>query len=168
MKQPESKIETCASTGCDWKCCHFDAGNYIIMQPDELARARRNGVSTDHLKTIESDYHGGQKVVCTAKNTASCDGGLKPNDCQYYPLYPAVDGAGKVTQFIRGAKCPLVNGSLSEHTKKVAKDVQEQIAKQPELAKFFAKVEMVGYEPPRPFPASNQNAKPCCMAELAS
>ncbi len=157
MIQTESKIKSCTTSGCDWKCCQFNAGNYIVMQPGELRRAQLSGISTNHLKVIEADYHSGQKVVCNAKNTATCDGGLKPKDCQYYPAYPAVDKDGEVTHYIRGKKCPLKNGNLDEHLEKVEADLKDQIQKKPSLKAFFAKIKMVGYEPPRALPSSNQN-----------
>ena len=60
-----------------------------MLYPGELGEAYLNGESTQHLKIIDANYHGGQKAICTAKDTASCDGGLKPLDCKSYPFFPA-------------------------------------------------------------------------------
>lgn len=111
------------------------------------------GLSVGHLEVIDPAYHGGEKVVCTAKDTATCDKGYKPTDCQFYPAYPAVDTHGNITQYIKGAKCPLQPEHLAVHLAKVERDVRAQIKAQPELAAFYAHVEMVGYESPRPLPS---------------
>ena len=145
MAKSEGNIPTCKSTGCGWKCCEFQQGNYIVTYPSELDAARRAGVSTSHLKVIDPDYQGGEKVVCEAKDTASCDGGLKPFDCKAYPFFP-VDDAGEL--FIKGEKCPLQTVHLGAHADSVRATWQEILDHTPAAAGWPARIEMVGYTPP--------------------
>lgn len=155
-----STIINCADAGCGWRCCDFDQGNYIVLLPGEREAAVAAGVSVSHLSTIDGDYHGGERVVCTASNCATCDGGLKPIDCRFYPVYPrVVDGA---ITLIRGAKCPLSNDDIERHAAAVMAETMEMVADNPHLLRFFAKVEMVGYKPlrpafPPPFAAGRHN-----------
>jgi hypothetical protein len=156
-------IKTCASSGCTEqlglrRCCDFHGGNFIAMLPNELRNAERQGLSTAHLKIIEADYHGGQRVVCTAKNTATCDGGLKPTDCHWYPVFPSFDEKGIPSRYIRGAKCPLSQKGFETHLLKVEADVLRLIRQNPEIAYFLPRVQMVGYGPSRPIhPALAEN-----------
>jgi DNA-binding XRE family transcriptional regulator len=80
MNSAEGQITSCATAGCGWRCCEFQQGNYIVLYPGELEAAKSGSQPTAHLRIIDADYHGGKKSVCTAKCTASCDGGLKPLD----------------------------------------------------------------------------------------
>lgn len=147
MSNPtEGKITTCATSGCSWLCCQFQQGNFIVLHPGELETAKANGQSTAHLQITDPDYNGGQKAVCTAKDTANCDNGLKPLDCKSYPFFPTVsDGADEIGFLIKGKKCPLQVEHLAPHMATVKSDWDAIIAKSPEIAAWLRKVELVGY-----------------------
>lgn len=148
MNNKIGKIELCATAGCGNKCCHFDQGNYIVLYPGELEGARRNGVSTAHLKITDHDYFGGQKAVCEASRAVSCDDGLKPLDCVTYPFFPAAPKRGRVTDFIRGKKCPLHSHEIQAHLTLVKKAWNEVLVRNPAAAAWLEKVELVGYTEP--------------------
>lgn len=140
MKNTELKISSCKDAGCGFKCCHFQQGNYIVLLPNELDNVE---LSTNHLEVIDEDYHGGKKVVCTAKDTSSCDNGYKPIDCGLYPIFPKGDNG-----YIVGSKCPLHRDTLSTHKEKCEEVLKEYKEKHTDidLDNFLKKVEMVGYE----------------------
>jgi hypothetical protein len=81
MKNSDGIIPTCSTSGC-WhqlgatRCCDFRQGNFMVLHPGELEAAQAAGQSIAHLKITDADYHGGQKAVCTAKCTATCDNGF--------------------------------------------------------------------------------------------
>jgi Fe-S-cluster containining protein len=131
-------IALCPYQGCEYRCCRFDQGNYIVLHPGELEAARASGASTAHLQIIDDDYHGGQKAVCTAAEPMTCDYGYKPLDCKSYPLFPAPDGG-----LLKGSKCPLRPEHLTEH----ARDVGELWERQSlSTRRWLAEVRLVGYE----------------------
>jgi hypothetical protein len=155
--QDDGIIPDCSTSGC-WKklgerrCCDFQQGNYIVLYPGELDRARAEGRSTAHLEVIEADYHGGQKVTCSATNTATCDNGFKPLDCQSYPFFPAHPGRGDVDLLVKGTKCPLQVEHLANHAATVQEAWGELIDIDPAVREWLNKVELVGYsEPLHPF-----------------
>lgn len=139
------KVNHCKDTGCGWTCCQFQQGNYIVCYPGELAAAEAAGKSIQHLAVIDDDYNGGQKVVCTAKDTASCDAGYKPLDCETYPLFPVRRDGQQVDWFIKGQKCPLQEVHLTE-LRAWAKTAWDELIKQkPEVGPWLDLVELVGY-----------------------
>ena len=148
-------IPSCGSSGCSEKlgahrCCDFQQGNYIVLYPGELDRARASGQSTAHLKIIDADYHGGQKVVCAARDTATCDNGFKPLDCKAYPFFPAPPGQGEVDLLVKGKKCPLQAEHLNGHAAGVREAWNELMAQNPKVRAWLNKVKLVGYtDPPR-------------------
>ena len=114
MRSGDGKISSCATSGCGWRCCQFQQGNFIALYPGEIEQAEAAGQPTAHLKIIDKDYHGGKKAVCTARDTATCDGGFKPLDCASYPFFPAQPKAGVVGDLlIKGKKCPLQTEHLA-------------------------------------------------------
>lgn len=156
-------IALCPYQGCEYRCCRFDQGNYIVLHPGELRAAQSRGVSTAHLQVIDDGYHGGQKAVCTALEPMTCDHGYKPLDCRSYPLFPA-PGSG----LLKGSKCPLRVEHLTEH----AQDVIDLWAQQgPDTRRWLAQVRLVGYEEyasaaPPPLPAREAaaaEARPECQ-----
>src|SRR4029077_14157476 len=101
MDSTDGRLSSCATSGCGWRCCEFQQGNYIVLYPGELEEARAGGQSTAHLEITQADYHGGKKAVCKARDTAHCDGGFKPLDCVSYPFFPAPAGDGRLTSASR-------------------------------------------------------------------
>jgi hypothetical protein len=153
MDNDEGQIMSCATAGCGWRCCQFQQGNYIVLYPGELAAARAAGQSTAHLEITEADYHGGQKAVCKARDTASCDGGFKPLDCASYPFFPAPPGQGPVDLLIKGRKCPLLPQHLQHHAAMIRAAWNAIIDRNPTIRGWLNKVRLVGYtEPPRAQP----------------
>ena len=88
------KMDACVTSGCGWRCCKRtgQTGGLAIFpgEFDHVPAERRA-----HLEVKNPDFHGGMRVVCHAKNTATCDGGYTPIDCRLYPLWPlpTKDGA---------------------------------------------------------------------------
>jgi hypothetical protein len=148
MDREEGQIGSCATTGCGWRCCEFQQGNYIALYPGELEAAKAAGQSTAHLKIIDADYHGGKKAVCQARCTATCDNGFKPLDCVSYPFFPAPPEAGEVDLMIKGKKCPLQAEHLHEHAALVRELWNETAEGNPEIIVWLSKVELVGYTEP--------------------
>jgi hypothetical protein len=155
MMKNNGIISGCSTSGC-WetlgttRCCQFQQGNYIVLYPGELEAAWAAGQSTAHLKIIDGDYHGGQKAVCNAKCTASCDGGFKPLDCASYPFFPAPPSGGEVGLLLKGQKCPLVAEHHQEHAAAVKAAWNLLIRDNPAVGPWLDKVRLVGYtEPPR-------------------
>jgi len=136
-------IDLCPHMGCQFTCCSFQQGNYIVLHPDELEQALRNGVSTSHLELIAS-YHGGYKAICTAKDTATCDNGFKPLDCRSYPYFPTVT-EGKIVANLKGQKCPLPISEISRHALYVQQEWTKVVSQQPAVLQWLDKVELVGY-----------------------
>jgi hypothetical protein len=155
--QNEGIIPDCSASGCwrklgERRCCDFQQGNFIVLYPGELDQACEEGQSIAHLKIIDPDYHGGQKVACTARNTATCDNGFKPLDCQSYPFFPAPPGRGEVDLLIKGKKCPLQVEHLAGHAARVQETWNELMDIDPAIRDWLNHVELVGYsEPLQPF-----------------
>jgi Fe-S-cluster containining protein len=146
------KISSCSSTGCGWKCCGFQQGNYIVLHPGELETAQATGQSIAHLQITDADYHGGQKAVCTARDTGSCDSGLKPLDCKSYPFFPA---NGDNELLVKGRKCPIALNKLSAHATAVQEAWDGLASQNSDIRDWLDKVELVGYsEPLRPLEIS--------------
>ena len=152
MKNGDGKISACAASGCGWRCCQFQQGNFIALYPGEIEQAEAAGQPTAHLKIIDKDYHGGKKAVCTARDTATCDGGFKPLDCASYPFFPAQPKGRAIGDLlIKGKKCPLQTEHLAAQAAMVRAAWGEVVARNPAARAWLDKVELVGYsEPLRP------------------
>ncbi len=122
---------------CHWKCCAF-ADNYIVLYPGEFENTRLN---TSHLRIIEDDYFGGKRAVCTRSCTRA---DLKPLDCRSYPLFPRVDGQGRI-ELLRGSKCPLTSQDLAVHQDHVLEAWQHLMTENPDVRRWLHKVVLVGY-----------------------
>jgi len=146
----DGTISSCAGAGCGHICCEFQQGNYIVLYPGELEEAKSAGQSTAHLKIIDADYNGGQKAICRAKDTASCDGGFKPLDCKSYPFFPAEPVAGEVDLLVKGKKCPLQAQHLGAHADFVREAWQEVMRRNPQAERWLKRVKLVGYTDPMP------------------
>ena len=57
------EIPACPYMGCEFKCCNFDQGNYIVMYPGEHEDAVERGESVAHLRVIDDDDNGGKRAV---------------------------------------------------------------------------------------------------------
>lgn len=142
----QGTIALCPHGGCGFVCCTFMQGNYIVLYPGELDAAARAGASSDHLTITDPDDHGGRRAICTAADTATCDHGYKPLDCQSYPYFP-VAGDGARLGLIRGAKCPLPDPAIRDHAGWVRRAWTMLLVQHPEVAAWLAAVTLVGYRP---------------------
>lgn len=82
------EITDCLSAGCGFRCCYRMGQSRkigVAVFPSEVERVAKE---SPHLQVLDDDYHGGKLMLCTAQDTATCDGGYKPMDCQFYPLFP--------------------------------------------------------------------------------
>jgi hypothetical protein len=148
MDKNQGKLSDCAASGCGWRCCEFQQGNYIVLHPGELDTARAAGQSIAHLEITDADYHGGQKAVCKAAVTATCDSGFKPLDCVSYPFFPAPPAGKGVDLLIKGKKCPLQIEHLQGHAALVRRAWNEVMARNPKVRAWLVKVRLVGYSEP--------------------
>lgn len=159
MDNSEGRLNSCATSGCGWRCCEFQQGNYIVLYPGELEDAQAAGQSITHLEITDADYHGGKKAVCKARDTASCDGGFKPLDCVSYPFFPAPPGDGEVDLMIKGEKCPLLALHLQRHAAFVREAWNAIAARRPAILAWLNKIRLVGYtEPPQRTAAQRRDA----------
>jgi hypothetical protein len=140
------KISLCSISGCEYKCCEFQQGNYIVLYPGELEDAKKLGETYTHLEIIDNNYHGGKRAICTAKDTSSCDNGYKPLDCASYPLFPKNIGENNMTSFIKGKKCPLKISQISQHTKWVYCTWKQLILNKKNIRTWLEKVDLLGYD----------------------
>ncbi len=114
-------IPLCPHKGCGFKCCDFQQTNSIFMYPGEIEQARAQGKSMAHLQVLDSDYHGGVRVRCWAKDTGTCDGGYKPLDCASYPFFPAPARAanghngGDLVMLTKDPECPIRSFEIPLH-----------------------------------------------------
>ncbi len=131
------EISLCPHQNCNFVCCTFNQGNYIVLYPGEH---EANSQAVGHLEIIDEDYFGGKRAVCHAADTGTCDNGYKPLDCASYPFFPKPGAQGEL-QLIRGSKCPLPTAKLEGHRRWVKRKWAAL-----SLEEFLAKVEMVGYE----------------------
>ena len=138
-------ISECANSGCGYMCCEFNQGNYIVMAPGEAELARSRGESLDHLDLSPLPY-GGWRAICRAGDTATCDRGYKPLDCQSYPLFPTLDNDGHLAVGLKGAKCPLSAARIEPHRRWVERRWKQLIEKNPTVARWLARVRLVGYQ----------------------
>ena len=147
MAEPngEGSIGLCPHNGCDFICCDFAAGNYIVLYPGELAEAQRQGQTTSHLEIAEG-HLGGHKAVCRAKDTSTCDAGYKPLDCAGYPFFPTIGADDQIEAGIKGSKCPLQVGQLATHAAWMIL-AWERVAHTMEgMIEWIRQTRMVGYE----------------------
>lgn len=120
MKSDQLEITSCANAGCGWACCSFQKKSHIIILPEELDQIAPEALS--HLTITEDSYLGGKKVSCSAKNTATCDGGYKPVHCGIYPLWAkTLDSTG----LYRSNKCPLPDSVIDATATEVLSVMQE-------------------------------------------
>lgn len=139
----EGKIPHCPYQNCKFTCCEFQQGNYIVMYPGEVEKAKEENKKLTHLEL--TPYHGGYKAICKAKDTSCCDGGYKPLDCSSYPFFPTVpDQAIEVN--LKGKKCPLTPLHLKEHRTWVKKQWETLAAGSQKVLDWLKKVTLVGYE----------------------
>jgi hypothetical protein len=139
-------IDHCPSAGCGFRCCTKTARvSGVILYPEELKNV--SDVEIKHLE-LGKEYKGGRLAKCKAKDTATCDGGYKPLDCQMYPLLPKFKN-GKVSMFKvhsvdkqRSTKCPLAISKLKYHAKLLA----DKLNKMPNVHDFFNSLPAVGYK----------------------
>jgi Fe-S-cluster containining protein len=140
------QIALCATSGCGYRCCEFQQGNYIVLYPGELEEAVAKGPSTAHLRVIATES-GGYRAVCTARDTATCDAGYKPLDCQSYPFFPVLHAdRDEVDVMIKGRKCPLQVAEIREHKAWVGAVWNEAVSARPEIAQWLRQVRLVGYD----------------------
>ena len=147
----DGKIPSCPHMGCEFKCCSFNVGNYIVTYPGELENAVADGQSVAHLRVIDDDDNGGKRAICEASSCADCDGGYKPLDCASYPLFPDPDRLeGRQAEWIRGEKCPLPTEALLAGEASFADRIGDRWVKaimnggEPVL-NWLRQVKMVGY-----------------------
>src|SRR5262249_36867287 len=114
--------------------------------PGELEEAQQHGESVAHLRITQDDDHGGKRAVCTACDTASCDGGYKPLDCRSYPFFPVIED-GRVGAVIKGRKCPLLVQHLIDHARWVEFAWNRVLARSPKVRRWLAAVKLHGYAP---------------------
>ena len=147
MAEPKTPgtIGLCPHNGCEFVCCDFAAGNYIVLHPGELAEAERQGLSTEHLE-ISEGHMGGHKAICKAKDTGTCDGGLKPLDCACYPFFPTVNEANEIEAGIKGAKCPLHVAQLGEHRSWVVEAWSQAFPNDETMLEWIRQTRLIGYE----------------------
>lgn len=140
LEEFSGKLPECPTGGCNFKCCKFDSGNYIVMYPGEMAAEKAKGLDSSHLRVIEKDYiqEGGLRVVCERLCTSA---DVKPLDCKIYPLW-----AKGPDEFISGSKCPLPEASVWRHAIITRSYLKRILTERPELTGFFKDTEMVGYE----------------------
>jgi hypothetical protein len=142
----DATIVHCPHGGCQFRCCKFDQGNFIVLYPSEIDNALASGSSIKHLE-IHVDTNGGHKAICKARNTANCDGGYKPLDCASYPLFPVIKPGGEIADSVMlfGAKCPLPLAWLSCHWQWVVGEWTE-LARDAKIVHWLRSVRLVGYK----------------------
>ena len=160
----DGKIPSCENAGCGHVCCTFQQGNYIVLYPGEFEEAQNKRQSISHLVIIDDNYHGGKKAICKAKCTSTCDGGFKPLDCASYPFFPEAPEEGVIDFLIKGKKCPLQRVHLQEHAQYVRTIWNKIIEVKPEVARWLAKVKLVGYSKP----STQVEQKKKAVGELAA
>jgi len=140
-------IELCPKSGCGFRCCEFQQGNYIVLHPGELEAARARGESLDHLEITLSE-RGGHRAVCHAQRTETCDDGYKPLDCRSYPYFPRLaDNEARVTKWLlKGRKCPLEPHEIDVHGKWVIEQWNTLVESSPAIAAWLKGVVLVGYD----------------------
>ncbi|WP_299248924.1 hypothetical protein [uncultured Aquimarina sp.] len=139
----KGSIKSCSKAGCNYKCCDFNQGNYIVLFPNEFEYAEKKGFSLNHLRIIDKIEGNGFKALCNAKNRVKCDNGYKPIDCKIYPVFPIMND----TYILKGKKCPLAYQSLKIHVKKSKHHIQNlPFIEFKELKKWLQFVQLVDYE----------------------
>ncbi len=135
---PLGTIPLCPHKGCAFKCCDFKQMVHILLYPGELEAARAQGRSLAHLEILDDTYHGGMRVRCRAKNTATCDGGYKPLDCLSYPFFPELceTADGKNLTLSKGGGCPIAAHEIPGHAQYVTGLWQTLLDKSPAVAKW--------------------------------
>ncbi|MDC0935789.1 hypothetical protein OAS39_05850 [Pirellulales bacterium] len=138
-------LEQCPHQGCNHACCEFANGNFIALYPGELEKAKRAGLSVEHLHAIPDDA-GGHRAICHANNKPLCDNGFKPLDCASYPLFPVVAPDGSIEASLKGSKCPLRVEDLTEHRKIVLSSWTRLETYVENLEQWLLSVRLVEYE----------------------
>lgn len=114
-------IAQCPYEDCAFRCCNFELMSFIALYPGELDKAVEQGHLIEHLEVIDSDFYGGAKAICHARDTTICDGSYKPLDCASYPVFPLVDRVDEqeLTHAFKGDDCPLENHMVEYHARRV-------------------------------------------------
>lgn len=141
----DGTISLCPHNGCNFTCCDFSVGNYIVLYPGELDAAREQGLSIDHLE-ISDGHRGGHRAICCAKDCTTCDEGYKPLDCASYPFFPTINDAGEIEAGIKGSKCPLQATQVPEHRNWVVQMWSELSQHVSGLIPWIRDTRLVGYE----------------------
>ena len=143
----DGKIDLCPKSGCGFRCCEFQQGNYIVLHPGELAAAEARGESTAHLEVTRTE-RGGHRAICRAGRTEVCDDGYKPLDCQSYPYFPLLaEGEETVSRWLlKGRKCPLLPHEIDTHGKWVIEQWSSLLEASPDIARWLRGVVLVGYD----------------------
>lgn len=144
-KVKKGGITGCSTSGCGWKCCGFMQGNYIVLHPNEIDMALKNGVSLDHLDIFDTNYYGGARATCHAQDTSVCDNGYKPLDCSSYPLFPMIGKQELTNEWLIGEKCPLQISDLKQHLVDVNKTWEHAVKINPSILTWLTKVKLIGY-----------------------
>lgn len=151
----DGAISLCPKNNCGFRCCQFQQGNYIVMYPGELEAAQERGESTAHLKVFEED-HGGLRATCVAADTATCDNGYKPLDCQSYPYFPTLGyDETRLGVLLKGDKCPLDRDEIAPHETWVGEAWQELVDERDDVASWLREIRLVGYSEVSDEPTTN-------------
>ena len=139
----EGLIEECSSANCNYHCCDFNQGNYIVLLPNEFEYAKKSKQSLNHLTIIDKTPGNGFKAICKAKDTSVCDNGYKPVDCKIYPVFPSA----KDKFMLKGKKCPLDINKIQQHIKNTKHHIKNlPFIQYIDLKKWFEHVELIDYE----------------------
>lgn len=126
---------------CNYACCKFNVGNWIMMLPGELEAAHEQKLSVASLDISED----GVAAVC---QKPCVQGDLKPLDCSWYPLFPANETA---TKFLVAdhRKCPIPNHELVKTMFEVSASALAWDARHPGSLKQMVEASrnFVGYLP---------------------
>ena len=140
-------ISLCPKNNCGFRCCTFQQGNFIVLYPGELEAAEARGESVAHLNVFMEE-NGGHRATCVAADTATCDSGYKPLDCQSYPYFPHLGPEGsQLDVLLKGDKCPLDRDEIRPHEKWVGETWQELASGDAAVADWLREVRLVGYSP---------------------
>lgn len=142
----DGTIPLCPHKGCQFTCCGFQQGNYIVLYPGEIDAARDADHSLEHLDVFDKSYHGGARALCKATDTSTCDQGYKPLDCASYPYFPTIGLDDEVEITLKGKKCPLEDADIPYHRAWAERAWQELVQKRPDVHTWLRNVDLVGYK----------------------
>lgn len=113
------------------------------MYPGEIDEAREQGHSLAHLEILDANYHGGLRVKCRAKDTATCDNGYKPLDCVSYPFFPGLSlesgngNGGPAITLSKGSGCPILGHEIPKHQRFVREIWKKLMQRRPEVTDWL-------------------------------